>query len=117
MPLNKTFNRPKLATTLSKPVVISAAVAEGTDEFILDVILTVTKDDTSTATKTAVRVVLPVKINGTTLIVEDAFYTFPGNATSYASGGATPSLSAGVKGNSVELNNFLSLAGDLQENS
>jgi hypothetical protein len=117
MAITKTFNRPKLDTTLSKNVSISAAVAEVSDGFAVDITITVTKDDTSTVTKTAVRALLPLAIKGTTLEVGNSFYTFPGSATTYSSGGTTPSLSAGTKGNTVELNSWLTAVGDAPENS
>jgi hypothetical protein len=117
MSITTSFNRPKLATSLSESVVLSAAIAEGTDEFIVDINVTVTRDDTNTVTKTLCRVKLPFTINGTTLKVTDKKYIFPGNATSYSSGGNTPALSTGQEGNTIDLNAFFALAGDAQKNS
>lgn len=117
MAINSSFNRPKLATTLSEPVVLTAAIAEGTDEFIVDINATITNDSSQQVTKTLCRVKLPFTINGTTFKVTDKKYVFPGNATNYSSGGNTPALSTGLEGNMVELNSFFTQAGDAQKNS
>ncbi len=117
MTISDTFARNKAATTVSKALSLSAVIAEGTKEWIVDVNLTVTKDDTTTVTKTLFRVNIPYVIVGHEMVVNSAFYKFPGSATTYSAGGSTPPLSEGSIGNQVDLNAFLIAAGDAQENS
>lgn len=117
MAITTSFSRPKLATALSEPVILSAAIAEGTDEFIVDINVSITNDSSATVVKTLCRVKLPFTITGTTLKITDDKYVFAGNATTYSSGGNTPALSTGTKGNTIDLNAFFTLAGDAQKNS
>ncbi|MEH1789995.1 MAG: hypothetical protein V7L23_31625 [Nostoc sp.] len=117
MTISDTFARNKISTTVSKALSLSAAIAEGTKEWIVDVILTVTKDDTTTVTKTLFRVNIPYVIVGQEIVLNSAFYNFLGNSTTYSAGGVTPPLSEGSIGNLLDLNAFLAAAGDTPENS
>jgi hypothetical protein len=117
MTISSSFNREKLNPTLSKALSFTGAIAEGTNEFIVDINLTITKDDASTVTKTIQRVVLPLIILNNELTVVPKQYVFPGNATSYSSGGVTPALTSATSGNKSDLNTFLTQAGDAPENS
>lgn len=117
MTISSSFNREKLNPTLSKALSFTGAIAEGTGEFIVDINLTITKDDTTTVTKTVQRIIIPLVILNNKLTVVPKQYIFPGNATTYSSGGTTPALSAATIGNIIDLNTFLTQAGDAPENS
>ena len=117
MAISSSFNREKLNPTLSKALSFTGAIAEGTGEFIVDINLTITKDDTTTVVKTVQRIVIPLNILNNTLTVIPKQYVFPGSATTYSSGGTTPSLSLATTGNISDLNTFLTQAGDAPENS
>lgn len=117
MAISSSFNRDKLATTLSKALSFTAAISEVSGEFVVDINLTITMDNTSTVTKTVQRVVLPLIILNNELTVVPKQYIFPGSATTYSSGGTTPLLSAATIGNKSDLNTFLTQAGDAPENS
>jgi hypothetical protein len=117
MTIASSFNREKLNPTLSKALSFSGAIAEGTNEFIVDINLTITKDDTTTVTKTIQRVLLPLNIINNKLTIIPKQYIFPGSATTYSSGGVTPSIGSATAGNISDLNSFLTQAGDAPENS
>ena len=117
MAISSSFNREKLNPTLSKALSFTGAIAEGTGEFIVDINLTITKDDTTTVTKTVQRIIIPLNIFNEKLTIVPEQDVFPGSATTYSSGGTTPSLSAGTIGNIIDLNTFLTQAGDTPENS
>jgi hypothetical protein len=117
MAISSSFNREKLNPTISKALSFTGAIAQGTDEFIVDINLTITKDDTTTVVKTVQRIVIPLNILNNKLTVIPKQYVFPGSATTYSSGGTTPLLSAGTIGNIIDLNTFLTQAGDTPENS
>lgn len=117
MTISSSFNREKLDPTISKALSFTAAIAEGTDQFIVDINLTITKDDTTTVVKTIQRVLLPLNIINNKLTIIPKQYVFPGSATTYSSGGVTPSLGSATAGNISDLNVFLTQAGDTPENS
>ncbi|GAA6622899.1 hypothetical protein [Scytonema sp. NUACC26] len=117
MSLTPSFNRPKPATTTTKNTSFSAAVAETGGNFVVDIISTVTKDDTATVQKTAFRIVVPLVFLNDTLTVDPQVYSFFGNAATYSVGGTTPSLSVATKNKTINFNSFLTAAGDTAENA
>jgi hypothetical protein len=117
MAINKTFNRPKASTTLTETVDLSAALAQTAEGWVVDIYSVVEKDDTTTATKTLCRVVIPVSVSGSTLRIADKIYTFPGNAANYAVGGLIPALSVATEGQTVNLDDFYTQAGNARKNA
>lgn len=117
MPKSEAFNRLLANPKESTPLVLSAAIADGTnDEFIVDVYTAVSLDAGGTANKTLFRVVLPYSIlesdTDATITLNALIYAFAGNATTYSAGGTTPALSLATKSNTVRLDGFLTAAGN-----
>lgn len=118
MALTPSFSRTKPALTTTKNTSFTAAVAETGGNFVVDIISTVTKDDTTTAQKTVFRIVVPLEFFKDELTVNPVVYAFAGSAVNYSSGGITPPLSAATKGlKTIDFNAFLTAAGDAAENS
>ena len=69
MAINLTFPRPKLVTTLDETVPVTATLVEDTTNktYVVDLKYTVTKDDSTTATKVMKRVKIIPVIAGTTV--------------------------------------------------
>lgn len=116
MPINASFDRPKLNRYTNEEITLYAEVEELPNEFIVDIVIQFMNDDNVVTNKTLFRVKLPFSINGSTIKINDDKYAFPGNAIDYSSGGNTPALTAGIKGSTIDLNQFLNLAGKLQSN-
>lgn len=104
MAITSSFARPVATSTLS----ITAAVSEVGNAFHIDI----TPDVGEPVVKT---LIIPVQIVGTTAVLKTSSYVFPGDATTYNTGGVTPALSLGVLGENIELNSFLTAASDAPE--
>ncbi|MCC5616383.1 hypothetical protein LC605_15150 [Nostoc sp. CHAB 5836] len=120
MTKTETFNRLTNAPKSAKSLPLTAAIADGADDsFIVDITVSVTKDDASTANKTLFRVVLPYAIleseTEATITLNSLIYANACNAVNYASGGTTPPISVAKKENVVYLDAFLTAAGDARE--
>lgn len=115
MAITSSFARPVATSTLTKNLSITAAVSEVGNAFHIDINLTVTPDVGEPVVKTLCRKIIPVQIVGTTAVLKTSSYVFPGDATTYNTGGVTPALSLGVLGENIELNSFLTAASDAPE--
>lgn len=117
MTKNETFNRLLADPKESTPLDLTAAIADGAnDEFIVDIYTPVALDGGGTANKVLFRVVLPYSIlesdTDASIALNALIYSFAGNATTYSAGGTTPALSLATKTNTVQLDGFLTAAGN-----
>lgn len=111
MAIATSFTR-TIATSASKNFPLVAAIAEHDDKFKVDLTSVVTQDDTDEVTKTVARVVIDPQIVGENLVINTTTYTFLGSATDYSSGGNTPALTVATASQTINLNTFLTAAGD-----
>ena len=119
MAITLPFNRPKLATTLAEAVPVTATLVEDTvnNLYIVDVKYTITKDDATTVTKVLKRLKITPVLAGTTMRLDFTELTFPASATLTPADSEASSTAPVVRGGTViDLDVFLTAAGDLRKN-
>lgn len=117
MSKSESWNRLLATAKEATALTLTAAIADGSnDEFIVDIYTPVALDGGGTANKTLFRVVLPYSIlesdTDATITLNALIYSFAGNATTYSAGGTVPALNLATKTNAVQLDKFLTLAGN-----
>lgn len=119
MAINKTFQRPKLTQTINKSLNILSQVREDNGKFALDIYTTTTSDSNTQATKILARIIITPQLSRTTLTITDKIYIFPGDATNYDSQNPITSVptSLGTEASTIDLDAFLTAAGDAREDS
>ena len=119
MAITLPFNRPKLATTLAEAVPVTATLVEDTvnNLYVVDVKYTISKDDATTVTKVLKRLKITPVLAGTTMRLDFTELTFPASATVTPTDVEASSTSPVVRGGTViDLDVFLTAAGDLRKN-
>lgn len=121
MAITINFNRPKLQPTTTEAVPITATLVEDTTNnlYVVDVKYTVTKDDATTATKVLKRLKITPVLTGTSMRLDFQELTFlPTAADNPADSAAILPLSPVIRGgNVIDLDAFLTGAGDLRKNT
>jgi hypothetical protein len=120
MAITINFNRPKLQPTLEETVPITATLVEDTTNnlYVVDVKYTVTKDDSSTATKVLKRLKITPVLSGTTMRLDFVELTFPPTAPDAPADSDATTTSPVTRGGTViDLDAFLTGVGDLRKNT
>ena len=119
MAISLIFPRPKLVTTVDETVPITATITEDTvnKNYAVDLKYTVTKDDTTTATKVLKRIkILPV-ISGTTVRLDLQELTFAGTAPDTPTDVQASVTGEIIRGVTMDLDTFLTAVGDARKNT
>lgn len=117
MALTPSFTRPKLALTTTKATSFTAVAAESGGKFYIDIIASVTQDDSTVVSKTVFRIEVPLTFVNETLSIDPVVYAFAGTAANHT-GVTVPALSVGQRGiKTIDFSAFLTAAGDAAENS
>lgn len=122
MAITINFNRPKLQPTLEEVVPITATLVEDTTNklYVVDVKYTVTTDGETPGTtiKTLKRLKITPVITGTTMRLDFTELTFPATAAPDPLDSAAISTSPVTRGGAtIDLDAFLTAAGDLRKNT
>jgi len=121
MAITINFNRPKLQTTLTEAVPVTATLVEDTTNnlYVVDVKYTITKDDASTVTKVLKRIKINPVLAGTSMRLDFTELTFPPTAPdSPADSDATNvSTVTRVSTQQIDLDSFLTAIGDVRKNA
>ena len=119
MAISLTFPRPKLVTTLDETVPVTATLVEDTTNnvYAVDLKYTVTKDDTTTATKVLKRVKIIPVIAGTTVRLDLQELTFAGTAPDSPTDAQASVTGEIVRGVVMDLDTFLTAVGDARKNA
>lgn len=119
MAINLTFPRPKLVTTLDETVPVTATLVEDTTNktYVVDLKYTVTKDDSTTATKVMKRVKIIPVIAGTTVRLDVQELTFAGTAPDAPTDAQASVTGEVIRGTTMDLDIFLTAVGDARKNA
>lgn len=119
MPIDKSFQRPKLTQTVAKSLSILSQASEDNDKFALDIYSTITNDNAQQITKLLARIVITPSLIRTTLTFTEKIYTFTGAVANYDPQNPITSVpnNLGAETSNIDLDKFLTEAGDAREDS